>query len=39
MIDEMLLPVFSRIVARPFSRSGDDGKERISLGFFFSIQG
>lgn len=38
MISEMDLPVRSRSFARPFSRSGEEGKERINLGFeFFSI--
>lgn len=34
----MDLPVLSRSFARPFSSSGEEGNERISLGFeFFSI--
>lgn len=34
----MDLPVLSRSLAKPFSRSGEEGNERISLGFeFFSI--
>jgi hypothetical protein len=34
----MDLPVLSRSFAKPFSRSGEEGNERISLGFeFFSI--